>query len=107
MPRSYRLKCFENPDLISSSQGCKYKFKEPTPFTPSNRPVSHTFKPTPQKIVPVSQSLPFSPLPTTITPLPNNNAYHHINNLSNELQAIQKKIYHKIIKKTKLYSLNY
>ena len=74
MPIDYRLKCLENPELISSFQGCYNQRKEPTPFTPSNRPVIHTFKPTPAKIIPVSQSLPFSPLPTSITPLPNNNA---------------------------------
>ena len=91
MPISYRLKCLENPELISSFQGCYRQRQEPAPFTPSNRATSHTFKPTPEKIIPVSQSLPFSPLPTSITPLPNNNAYHHINNLSNELRAFQNK----------------
>jgi len=91
MPRDYRLRCFENPELISSFQGCYRQTREPTPFTPSNRQTQHTFKPTPEKIIPVSQSLPFSPLPTSITPLPNNNAYHHINNLSNELRAFQNK----------------
>ena len=71
--------------LKDSIQGCKFDRKEVPKFKPTNRiaqqPVLQNRMPKPLAEQP---GLPFSPLPTSITPLPNNNANPNINHLSNE-----------------------
>jgi hypothetical protein len=89
MPSNFNiLHCNKN----SNSQnivGCKYTARavETSIFKPTHSPVIHTFKDKPVETKQISKALPFSPLPTSIDPLPNNNAYHYVNNISAELSA--------------------
>ena len=84
MPIDYRLKCLENPNLISSSQGCYSQRKAPTPFTPSNRPTIHTFKEKQTPFIPVNKIQPVGVIPTTINPLPTQVVRNHLINIETE-----------------------
>jgi len=84
MPISYKMKCLENPNLISSSQGCYSQRKAPSPFTPSNRPVIHTFKEKQTPFIPVNKIQPVGVIPTTINPLPTQVMRNHLINIETE-----------------------
>jgi hypothetical protein len=89
MPINHNILHCNKTSSTQNIVGCKYTARtvENSLFKPQHSPVIHTFKDTPVQIKQISKALPFSPLPTTIHPLPNNNAHHHVNNISAELSA--------------------
>jgi hypothetical protein len=89
MPINYNILHCNKTSNTQNIVGCKYTARtiETSLFKPQDKPTIHTFKDIPVETKTISKALPFSPLPTSIDPLPNNNAYHHINSISAELTA--------------------
>jgi hypothetical protein len=89
MPTNFNVLHCNKTSSTQNIVGCKYTARtiETSLFKPQHKPTIHTFKDIPVETKTISKALPFSPLPTSVHPLPNNNAYHYVNNISAELSA--------------------